>query len=37
MAYFVGKKEFFPGIPAIKFEGRDSRNPLSFKFYVLFS
>jgi len=33
MSYFVGKKEFFPGIPAIQFEGRDSRNPLSFKFY----
>jgi len=29
----LGKKEFFPGIGKIKFEGRDSRNPLSFRFY----
>jgi len=33
MAYFVGNKEHFPGIGAITFEGRDSKNPLSFKFY----
>ncbi len=33
MAYFVGDREYFPGIGAIPFEGRDSRNPLSFKFY----
>jgi len=26
-------REYFPGIPAIKFEGPDSRNPLSFKHY----
>src|SRR5512145_1280579 len=33
MSYFVGQKEFFPGIGAIPFEGRESKNPLSFKFY----
>lgn len=33
MSHFVGSKEFFPGISAIQFEGRDSKNPLSFKFY----
>jgi xylose isomerase len=33
MSYFVGNKEYFPGIPAIPFEGRNSKNPLSFKFY----
>lgn len=29
----VGKKEFFPGISQIKFEGKDSKNPLAFKWY----
>jgi len=33
MGYFVGNKEYFPGIPAIAFEGRNSKNPLAFKFY----
>ncbi len=33
MNYFVGNKEFFPGIGKIKFEGQDSRNPLAFKWY----
>jgi xylose isomerase len=33
MSYFVGSKEFFPCIGAIAFEGRDSQNPLSYKFY----
>jgi xylose isomerase len=33
MSYFVGNKEYFPDIPAIPFEGRGSKNPLSFKFY----
>ena len=28
-----GEKEFFPGIGEIKFEGRDSDNPLAFKWY----
>lgn len=29
----TGNKEFFPGIKQIPFEGRDSDNPLAFKFY----
>jgi xylose isomerase len=29
----VGKKEFFPGIGKIQFEGPDSKNPLAFKYY----
>ena len=29
----VGDKEYFPGIQKIKFEGKDSDNPLSFKHY----
>ena len=33
MSHFVGNKEYFPGISAVAFEGRDSKNPLSFKFY----
>ena len=28
-----GVKEFFPGIGEIKFEGRESDNPLAFKWY----
>jgi xylose isomerase len=31
--YFVGNKEYFPGIGKIKYEGADSDNPLSFKYY----
>ena len=27
------RNEFFPNIPAIEYEGPDSRNPLAFKFY----
>lgn len=33
MDYLTGNKEFFKGIGKIKFEGRDSDNPLAFKFY----
>jgi xylose isomerase len=33
MDYFVGNKEFFPGIGKIKFEGPDSLNPMAFKWY----
>ncbi|MCX6229592.1 MAG: xylose isomerase [Bacteroidia bacterium] len=33
MSVFIGKKEYFPGIGKIKFEGVDSRNPLAFKWY----
>ncbi|MEO1449111.1 MAG: xylose isomerase, partial [Bacteroidota bacterium] len=29
----LGNKTYFPGIDAIPFEGRDSHNPLAFKFY----
>ena len=25
--------EFFSNIPVIKYEGKDSKNPLAFKFY----
>ena len=31
--YFVGNKEYFPGIGKIKYEGPKSDNPLSFKYY----
>lgn len=33
MDAFKGKKEYFPGIGKIKFEGVESRNPLAFKWY----
>ena len=33
MEYVLGNNEYFPGIGKIKFEGRESKNPLSFKFY----
>jgi len=33
MEFLTGEKEFFPGIGKIKFEGKDSKNPLSFKYY----
>jgi xylose isomerase len=32
-AYFVGNKEYFPGIGKIKYEGPKSDNPLAFKYY----
>ncbi|MDR3333951.1 MAG: xylose isomerase [Treponema sp.] len=31
--YFVGNKEYFPGIGRIKYEGPESDNPLAFKYY----
>jgi xylose isomerase len=31
--YFVGVKEYFPGIKKITFEGANSKNPLAFKYY----
>ena len=31
--YFVGDHEYFPGIGNIPYEGRESDNPLAFKFY----
>ncbi|MDG1707591.1 MAG: xylose isomerase [Emcibacteraceae bacterium] len=30
---FIGNKEYFKGIPQIKFEGAGSDNPLAFKYY----
>ncbi len=33
MDYFIGNKEYFPGIGKIKFEGPGSLNPLAFKWY----
>ncbi|HEX5168041.1 MAG TPA: xylose isomerase [Cyclobacteriaceae bacterium] len=33
MKVLKGKKEYFKGIRAIKFEGKDSDNPLAFKYY----
>lgn len=31
--YFVGDREYFPGIGKIKYEGPKSDNPLAFKYY----
>jgi len=33
MDVLLGNKEYFPGIGKVKFEGRESDNPLAFKFY----
>ncbi|MBN1524004.1 MAG: xylose isomerase [Spirochaetales bacterium] len=33
MSVFIGDKEYFPGIKKITYEGKDSKNPLAFKFY----
>ncbi len=33
MDYLTGNKEFFKGIGKIQFEGRESDNPLAFKYY----
>jgi xylose isomerase len=33
MKLTLGDKEYFPGIKTIKFEGKESDNPLAFKFY----
>jgi len=33
MDVLIGNKEYFPGIGKINFEGRESDNPLAFKFY----
>ena len=33
MDFLTGNTEFFPGIGKIKFEGKGSKNPLSFKYY----
>jgi len=33
MSYSIGNQEYFKGIGKINFEGRESTNPLAFKFY----
>ncbi len=33
MSIIKGDKEYFPGIGKIAYEGRDSDNPLAFKWY----
>jgi xylose isomerase len=33
MDVLIGKKEYFPEIGKIEFEGKDSKNPLAFKWY----
>ncbi len=33
MSVLPGNKEYFPGIGKIKFEGKDTKNPLAFRFY----
>ena len=33
MEYLKGDQEFFPGIGKIKYEGKDSKNPLAFRYY----
>ncbi|MCH6255151.1 xylose isomerase [Puniceicoccaceae bacterium K14] len=33
MSIITGDKEYFPGIGAIQFEGRESDNPMAFKWY----
>jgi xylose isomerase len=33
MEYLVGNKEHFRGIGKIKFEGKESKNPLAFRYY----
>lgn len=29
----MATKEYFPGIGKIKFEGKDSKNPMAFRYY----
>jgi xylose isomerase len=33
MEYLTGKKEFFPGIGKIKYEGKESKNPFAYRYY----
>ena len=33
MSVLIGDHEYFPGIPAIPYEGPESDNPLAFKYY----
>ncbi len=30
---FIGNREYFPGIGPVPYEGKESDNPLAFKFY----
>ncbi|MCL2206187.1 MAG: xylose isomerase, partial [Treponema sp.] len=31
--FYVGAKEYFPGVQKISYEGPKSRNPLAFRYY----
>ncbi len=33
MNVITGAKEFFKGLPQIKYEGTESNNPLAFRWY----
>ncbi len=33
MSFFKGSQEYFPGVGKIAYEGKDSKNPLAFKYY----
>ena len=33
MSVTLGNKEYFPGIGEIKYEGKESKNPMAFKWY----
>ena len=33
MAITLGQKEFFKGIPEIKYEGKDTDNPFAYRWY----
>ncbi len=33
MNVVIGKKEYFKGIGSIRYEGKDSDNPLAFRYY----
>ena len=33
MSVLIGNKEYFPGIGKIQFEGKESKNPLAFRYY----
>ena len=33
LSEIMATKEYFPGIEKIKFEGKDSKNPMAFRYY----
>lgn len=33
MEYLIGNKELFPGIGKIRYEGKESKNPLAYRYY----